>query len=89
MTFNPVRESELASCSTDGTVRFWDVRSKTCVSRLDVGGEAFTLSWSADGRVLMAGRKVSEGREYPGSVSFKRLTYMRMYLGRYHDPRLR
>jgi len=56
--FHPVRESELASCSTDGTVRFWDVRSKTCVSRLDVGGEAFTLSWSADGSVLMVGRKV-------------------------------
>ncbi|BCR82864.1 WD repeat-containing protein [Aspergillus chevalieri] len=55
--FHPVRESELASCSTDGTVRFWDVRSKTCVSRLDVGGEAFTLSWSADGSVLMVGRK--------------------------------
>lgn len=39
-------------------MRFWDVRSKTCVSRLDVGGEAFTLSWSADGSVLMVGRKV-------------------------------
>ncbi|KAJ9294100.1 hypothetical protein DTO271G3_7228 [Paecilomyces variotii] len=55
--FNPVRDSELASCSSDGTVRFWDVRSKTCVSRLDVGGEAFTLSWSADGKVVLVGRK--------------------------------
>ncbi|OJJ05689.1 hypothetical protein ASPVEDRAFT_64675 [Aspergillus versicolor CBS 583.65] len=55
--FNPARDSELASCSSDGTVRIWDVRSKTCVSRLDVGGEAFTLSWSADGKVLIAGRK--------------------------------
>ncbi|KAL5332923.1 WD repeat-containing protein [Aspergillus crustosus] len=55
--FNPARDSELASCSSDGTVRIWDVRSKTCVSRLDVGGEAFTLSWSADGNVLIAGRK--------------------------------
>lgn len=56
--FNPVRDSELASCSSDGTVRFWDVRSKTCVSRLDVGGEAFTLSWSADGSTMVVGRKV-------------------------------
>ncbi|KAB8215631.1 WD40-repeat-containing domain protein [Aspergillus novoparasiticus] len=55
--FNPVRDSELASCSSDGTVRFWDVRSKTCVSRLDVGGEAFTLSWSADGSTMVVGRK--------------------------------
>lgn len=61
--FNPVRDAELASCSTDGTVRFWDVRSKTCVSRLDVGGEAFTLSWSADGSTMVVGRKVS--LEYP------------------------
>lgn len=58
MLFNPVRDAELASCSSDGTVRFWDVRSKTCVSRLDVGGEAFTLSWSADGKVVIVGRKV-------------------------------
>ncbi|GES60872.1 WD repeat-containing protein [Aspergillus terreus] len=57
VVFNPVRDAELASCSTDGTVRLWDVRSKTCVSRLDVGGEAFTLSWSADGSVMMVGRK--------------------------------
>jgi len=57
--FNPVRDAELASCSSDGTVRFWDVRSKTCVSRLDVGGEAFTMSWSADGSTMIVGKKVS------------------------------
>ncbi|KAJ6014638.1 hypothetical protein N7540_009229 [Penicillium herquei] len=55
--FNPIRDAELASCSADGTVRIWDVRSKTCVSRLDVGGEAFTLSWSADGGTMLVGRK--------------------------------
>lgn len=57
--FNPVRDAELASCSADGTVRFWDVRSKTCVSRLDVGGEAFTMSWSADGSTIVVGKKAS------------------------------
>lgn len=64
VVFNPVKESELASCSSDGTVRFWDVRSKTCVSRLDVGGEAFTLAWDADGKVLIVGRKVSTTLSY-------------------------
>ena len=58
IAFNPVRDAELASCSADGTVCFWDVRTKSCVSRLDVGGEAFSLSWSADGNVVLVGRKV-------------------------------
>lgn len=58
IAFNPVKESELASCSKDGTVRFWDVRSKNCVGRVDVGGEAFSLAWSPDGSVLLAGRMV-------------------------------
>lgn len=56
--FNPVRDAELASCSTDGTVRIWDVRAKNCVTRLELGGEPFTLSWSADGKTIIAGRKV-------------------------------
>lgn len=60
VAFNPVRDAELASCSTDGTVRFWDVRAKSCIGRLDVGGETFTLSWSADGSVVLVGRKVCE-----------------------------
>lgn len=59
VAFNPVRESELASCSADGTVRFWDVRSKNCIERVDVGGEAFSLSWAADGKVILVGRKVN------------------------------
>ncbi|OQE43242.1 hypothetical protein PENCOP_c003G04506 [Penicillium coprophilum] len=66
--FNPVRDAELASCSADGTVRFWDVRSKTCVSRLDVGGEAFTLSWSADGSTMIVGKK--DDTLIPVSVEF-------------------
>lgn len=56
--FNPVREFELASCSADGTVRFWDTRSKNVVSKLDVGGDLFTLAWSVDGSALVAGSKV-------------------------------
>ncbi|KAI5291223.1 hypothetical protein KEM54_005818 [Ascosphaera aggregata] len=57
VAFNPAKESELATCSNDGTVRFWDVRTKTRVASVDVGGEAFTLSWTADGRTLLVGRK--------------------------------
>lgn len=56
--FNPVREFELASCSGDGTVRFWDTKNRTCSTKLDVGGDAFTLAWSVDGTVLIVGLKV-------------------------------
>ena len=57
--FNPVKEAEVASCSADGTVKFWDARSKQCTNTLTVGGEPFTLAWSDDGSVLLCGRKVS------------------------------
>jgi THO complex subunit 3 len=56
--FNPVREFELASCSGDGTVRFWDTKNRTCSTKLDVGGDAFTLAWSVDGTILIVGLKV-------------------------------
>jgi THO complex subunit 3 len=85
VVFNPVKESELASCSSDGTVRFWDVRSKTCVSRLDVGGEAFTLAWDADGKALIVGRKVSSTATIyfvPNNIDEPR------HQGRYPDPDL-
>lgn len=57
VAWNPTKESELASCSSDGTVRFWDVRSKTCSGTVAVGGEAFTLAWAGDGSVVLVGRK--------------------------------
>ena len=58
VAWNPVKEAELASCSADGTVRIWDVRSKGCVADIKTGGEGFTLAWHPDGSVLMVGRKV-------------------------------
>ena len=44
--------------SSDGTCRFWDVRSKTCVATVQLGGEGLTIAWAADGSVVMVGRKV-------------------------------
>ncbi|KAI9674757.1 MAG: hypothetical protein M1817_001661 [Caeruleum heppii] len=59
VAWNPTKEAELASCSGDGTVRFWDVRSNRCTSVVDVGGEGggFTLAWSGDGATVLVGRK--------------------------------
>lgn len=56
--FNPVKEFELASCSKDGSVRFWDTRSKSCVGSLTVGGDLFSIAWSVDGAAMVVGNKV-------------------------------
>ena len=56
--WNPTKEAELASVSSDGTCRFWDVRSKTCTAVLQLGGEALTICWSGDGEVVIVGTKV-------------------------------
>jgi THO complex subunit 3 len=57
VAFHPLNDTELASCSSDGTVRFWDVRSKASVGEVKVGGEAFTLAWKPDGTEVVVGRK--------------------------------
>ncbi|SLM38176.1 WD40/YVTN repeat-like-containing domain [Lasallia pustulata] len=44
VAWNPTKEAELASASTDGTCRFWDVRSKSCVASVPLGGEGITIA---------------------------------------------
>lgn len=58
VAFHPLNDHELASCSTDGMVRFWDVRSKASVGEVKVGEQPFTLAWRPDGTEIVAGRKV-------------------------------
>ncbi|KAF1939391.1 WD40 repeat-like protein [Clathrospora elynae] len=57
VAFHPINENELASCSTDGMVRFWDIRSKASVGEVKVGEQPFTLAWTPDGSEMVAGRK--------------------------------
>jgi len=60
VAWNPAREAELASVGSDGTVRFWDVRTKgQCVGEVKVGGEGFSMAWRKGGEELVVGRKVS------------------------------
>jgi THO complex subunit 3 len=58
VAFNPVRDAELCSVSSDGVVKFWDVRTKACVNEVRGLGDAFTLAWAPDGQSLIAGNKV-------------------------------
>ena len=78
VAWNPVREAELASCGADGTVRFWDVRSKASIGEVKVGGECFTLAWTPDGNEMLVGRKVS----YVGSLRFDDSCLCK-FIGRY------
>jgi THO complex subunit 3 len=59
VAWNPNREAELSSVGTDGTVRFWDVRTRgQCVGEVNVGGEGFSMAWRKGGDELIVGRKV-------------------------------
>jgi len=62
VAWNSAREAELASVGSDGTVRFWDVRTKgQCVGEVKVGGEGFSMAWRKGGEEMVVGRKVSLG----------------------------
>jgi THO complex subunit 3 len=64
VAFHPINENELASCTTDGMVRLWDIRSKASVGEVKVGEQPFTLAWTPDGTELVAGRKVRQIRDH-------------------------
>ncbi|KAF1984747.1 WD40 repeat-like protein [Aulographum hederae CBS 113979] len=57
VAFNPAMEAELASVGADGKVRFWDVRSKSKIGEVSVGGEGLTLTWMSRGEGVLVGRK--------------------------------
>lgn len=59
VAFNPVKDAELCSVSSDGVVKFWDVRTKACFNEVKGLGDAFTLVWAPDGQSLLVGNKVS------------------------------
>ena len=56
VAWNPTKEAELASISTDGTCRFWDVRSKGCMAVVQMGARGLSLSWASDGSMVMLGK---------------------------------
>src|ERR1700742_4510892 len=63
VAFNPVKDAELCSVSSDGTVKFWDVRTKGAINEVKGLGDAFTLTWNPDGESLIVGNKVRKSLE--------------------------
>jgi WD40 repeat protein len=58
VAFNPTKDAELCSVSSDGVVKFWDVRTKACFNEVKGLDDAFTLAWAPDGKTLVVGNKV-------------------------------
>ncbi|KAI0197729.1 WD domain-containing protein [Astrocystis sublimbata] len=57
VAFNPTKELELCSVSSDGVVRFWDVKNKLVLKEVKGLGEAFTLAWAPHGECVVVGNK--------------------------------
>ncbi|KAK9471548.1 WD40-repeat-containing domain protein [Dipodascopsis tothii] len=52
IVWDPTHAHILASCSTDGTVRLWNVWTKQCLSTIRTGTENLGLSYSPNGKFL-------------------------------------
>jgi len=60
VAWNPMKEAELCSVSSDGVVKFWDVKNKTCTNEVKGLGDAITMAWCPDGETLVVGNKASK-----------------------------
>ncbi|KAK4131951.1 WD40 repeat-containing protein [Trichocladium antarcticum] len=60
VAFNPVKDAELCSVSSDGVAKLWDVRTKACVNEIKGLGSAHTLAWAPDGSSLLVGNRNGE-----------------------------
>ncbi|MCJ1273778.1 hypothetical protein MMC21_001571 [Puttea exsequens] len=57
VAWNPTKEAELASVSSDGTCKFWDAKSAKCTATIPIGGEGLTVAWAPDGSAVITGTK--------------------------------
>ncbi|KAI0508509.1 WD domain-containing protein [Xylaria bambusicola] len=57
VAFNPAKELELCSVSSDGVARFWDVKNKVVLNEVRGLGETFTLAWTPSGEHVVVGNK--------------------------------
>ncbi|KAI5788136.1 WD40-repeat-containing domain protein [Pyronema domesticum] len=53
VVWNPTHSDLLASCSPDGTVRFWDYRIKASLGVVATGGENIALAWHPSGETVV------------------------------------
>lgn len=60
LAFNPTlvrSRAQLATASSDKTVRIWDCRSKKCTHKINTEGENINLCWKRDGTHIVVGNK--------------------------------
>jgi len=60
LCWNPQNDVQLATASTDKTVKIWDVRTGKCIESILTTGENINISWSPDGNMIAVGNKSDE-----------------------------
>jgi len=70
LTFSPADDCELASCSKDGTVKFWDVTSDfRLIASVRIGDKATCCDYSPDGAVLAVSVFATKGLTFVAAKS--------------------
>lgn len=85
IVYNPANEKRMASVSSDGTLRLWDLSSNTCTNTVSQLGTVLTVDWNATGTMIALSDATDHVHMY--DVKMEKIVYKFKSAGQVHDLR--
>eukprot|EP00300_Choanocystis_sp_HF-7_P004389 c13388_g1_i1.p1 GENE.c13388_g1_i1~~c13388_g1_i1.p1 ORF type:complete len:318 (+),score=52.95 c13388_g1_i1:22-975(+) len=60
VAWDPKRQDQIVTCSTDKTIRIWDTRTSKSQATIETDGQVFCIDWSKDSSIVATGSRFQQ-----------------------------